>query len=154
MNELNNNAETQLGGLSIQSYSCGYDLSSNMASGIESGAGKVRASIQGLAQYVQNNWGHSHPTEGPMKDDDKWMPDFMDNLVNGIDNNRYRVEDAIDRTASSLAEIGSDMDVPDFNTNVTANGGDIVIPLYLDGSIIDERIVTAQQIHDYRSGGR
>lgn len=32
--------------------------------------------------------------------------------------------------------------------------GDLVIPIYLDGSMIDEVIITAQQRRSYRSGGR
>ena len=32
--------------------------------------------------------------------------------------------------------------------------GDIVIPIYLDGSLLDEVIVTAQQRRNLRSGGK
>ena len=32
--------------------------------------------------------------------------------------------------------------------------GDLVIPIYLDGTILDEVIVTAQQRRNVRSGGR
>ena len=35
-----------------------------------------------------------------------------------------------------------------------ADTGDIVIPIYLDGSVLDEVIITAQQRKALRSGGR
>lgn len=65
--------------------------------------------------------------------------------------------------------IGDDLDYSanmDFTGNTATTGGvalagaggetfgDIIIPFYLDGSLVDERIIKAQQIHDYMSGGR
>ena len=35
-----------------------------------------------------------------------------------------------------------------------ADSGDIVIPIYLDGGMLDEVIITAQQRKALRSGGR
>ena len=35
-----------------------------------------------------------------------------------------------------------------------ANGGDITIPIILDGNMLDQVIVTAQQRQNVRSGGR
>jgi hypothetical protein len=35
-----------------------------------------------------------------------------------------------------------------------AGGGDITIPVYLGGTLLDEMIVTAQQRMNLRSGGR
>ena len=41
-----------------------------------------------------------------------------------------------------------------YSTNQNGSVGDIVIPIYLDGTMLDEVIVTAQQRRDLRSGGR
>ena len=38
--------------------------------------------------------------------------------------------------------------------NIKADSGDIVIPVYLGGTILDEVIVSAQQRANLRSGGR
>ena len=40
------------------------------------------------------------------------------------------------------------------NTQMTADAGDITIPVYIGGNLIDELIVTAQQRRALRSGGR
>ena len=37
--------------------------------------------------------------------------------------------------------------------NRDGDGGDIVIPIYLDGTLLDEVIVSAQQRRALRSGG-
>lgn len=37
---------------------------------------------------------------------------------------------------------------------MNSQGGDIVIPVYLSGTMLDEVIVTAQQRANLRSGGR
>ena len=39
-------------------------------------------------------------------------------------------------------------------SGVSGNGGDIVIPVYLGGTMLDEVIVNAQQRANLRSGGR
>jgi len=38
--------------------------------------------------------------------------------------------------------------------NASGQGGDIVIPVYLGGTMLDEVIVNAQQRANLRSGGR
>ena len=40
------------------------------------------------------------------------------------------------------------------NTQMAADSGDITIPVYIGGNLIDELIVTAQQRRALRSGGR
>ena len=40
------------------------------------------------------------------------------------------------------------------NTQLAADTGNITIPVYIGGNLIDEMIVTAQQRRALRSGGR
>jgi hypothetical protein len=46
----------------------------------------------------------SVPDEGPLTDYMSWMPDFMQGLVNGIDNNKSKVMNAITGVASMMAQ--------------------------------------------------
>ena len=41
-----------------------------------------------------------------------------------------------------------------YSSNLNGEVGDIVIPIYLDGTMLDEVIVTAQQRRSIRSGGK
>ena len=49
--------------------------------------------------------------------------------------------------------MGSEMCIRD-SENIKPDSGDIVIPLYLGGTMLDEVIVSAQQRANLRSGGR
>jgi hypothetical protein len=100
-----------------------------------------------------------------MKDDYKWMPDFIDLMVSGIDSNISKVENASDRLAMALtpeiSDISGDLGTVNIRKTYTAEdlGQDskwstLIIPMYLDGTVIDERVITAEQIHNYRAGGR
>lgn len=57
------------------------------------------------------------------------------------------VLDALNTFFSQLQQSG-------YRPAASGSEGDIVIPIYLDGTILDEVIVTAQQRRDIRSGGR
>lgn len=54
--------------------------------------------------------------------------------------------------ADFLAEIRSV--VPEAMTGVAGQAGDIIIPVYVDGTLLDEVIVGAQARQSLRSGGR
>lgn len=55
--------------------------------------------------------------------------------------------ETLERFFSKLLDMG-------YTTEKSGEFGDLVIPIYLDGSILDEVIVTAQQRRDFRSGGK
>lgn len=54
---------------------------------------------------------------------------------------------ALEQFFSRLKDVG-------YGSRTQVDAGDIVIPIYLDGSLLDEVIVTAQQRRSLRSGGR
>jgi len=112
-------------------------------------------------------------------DYESWMPDFMEGLAKGIEQSRSMVAKAVDSVASDMV-ISPKMELTDF-TNTTSgsrfsssldhisgivsaitdalnkfgpNGGDVVIPIYLGGTMLDEVVVNAQQRANLRSGGR
>lgn len=57
-------------------------------------------------------------------------------------------------TIQALEQFFGRLKAEGYSTNEKQEVGDIVIPIYLDGSILDEVIVTAQQRRNMRSGGR
>ena len=104
------------------------------------------------------------------------MPDFMSGLAKGIEKSKGMVKDAVSGLAADMvvnpqvnagqmamagggsvssADMGSFVSaIKDAVSSVNGRSGDIVIPVYLGGTILDEVIVNAQQRANLRSGGR
>ena len=57
-------------------------------------------------------------------------------------------------TLQALEQFFSRLKDAGYSSNGNGEVGDIIIPIYLDGSMLDEVIVTAQQRRNLRSGGR
>lgn len=83
-------------------YKWGADLVSNFTNGIQSMVSTVGDVVTGIADKVAGLLEHSTPDEGPMKDDDKWMPDFMNNLISGIDDNTPDLVSSAKNVASQV----------------------------------------------------
>ena len=104
-----------------------------------------------------------------------WIPDFIGGLAKGIEKSRGMIENAMNGVTSDLTITprvmaaqggysGSAATSGDLisgintalNTALAGGGaaGDIVIPVYIGGDMIDEIVVTAQQRMNLRSGGR
>lgn len=92
-----------LSGAAGSAWSWGYDMMSNMANGINSGKSLASNAASGVARGIRRYLHFSHPDVGPLADFEEWMPDFMAGLASGIKDNAYKVEDAIDNVAGSLA---------------------------------------------------
>ena len=117
----------------------------------------------------------SVPDEGPLTDYESWMPDFIGGLAKGIEKSRGMIENAMNGITSDMtitprvmaaqgSYSGGGVNGGDLisgintalNTALAGGGaaGDIVIPVYIGGDMIDEIVVTAQQRMNLRSGGR
>lgn len=72
----------------------GIDLMKNFVEGIRAEIPELKAAVKEIGQVVADNLEHSHPKEGPMADDDTWMPDMMELFAEGISDNAGLVEDA------------------------------------------------------------
>ena len=114
------------------------------------------------------------PDEGPLTDYESWMPDFMRGLAQGIENSRGMIKSAMKNVSADMVlnphanitasaeNTTSAFDMSELikaikgalPTGGTSGGGDIVIPVYLGGTMLDEIIVNAQQRANLRSGGR
>ena len=174
-----NNAVSFITGLASSAYTWGSDIISGIVDGIESCIDKVKTAVTNVAETIRSFLHFSVPDEGPLTDYESWMPDFMSGLVKGIEKSRGMIARAVDGVASDMlisprmealeiagagsVSVGSSAEMLSGITGAITDalsrmngqsGGDIVIPVYLGGTMLDEVIVDAQQRMNLRSGGR
>lgn len=92
-----------LSGASGSAWGWGYDVGAQMANGIKASKSLVESAASGISHGIYKYLHFSHPDVGPLAKFEEWMPDFMAGLASGIKDNAYKVEDAIDNVAGSLA---------------------------------------------------
>lgn len=85
----------------------GRDLVSGFADGILSAIHLVTDAASSVANKVKRLLHFSRPDEGPLRDYETWMPDFMAGLAAGIDANAWRVQDALKDATASMAELSA-----------------------------------------------
>ena len=61
---------------------------------------------------------HSTPEKGLLKDDDKWMPDMMDNLIHGITSKQSELQHTISDTAEIISGLNENVEVPDITMQI------------------------------------
>ena len=171
-----NNAVNFIKNLASSAFSWGADIIEGIVNGIKSCIGKVKDAVCSVADTIKSFLHFSVPDEGPLTEYESWMPDFMSGLAKGIENSKGMVKDAISGLAADMVinpqMSGSQMAMAGGGTvssadlsslvgaireavgGISGNGGDIVIPVYLGGTMLDEVIVNAQQRANLRSGGR
>ena len=91
----------------------GKDLIQNMIDGILSMIDKVKETVGKVADKIKDFLGFSEPKEGPLSNFHTFMPDMIDLMTKGIDENLYKVQDAMNELSSTL--------VPQTNVNVNYN---------------------------------
>ena len=167
---------TSLPGKALQ---WGKDFIQGLINGISSMIQSVINTVSGLADRIRSFLHFSAPDEGPLADYETWMPDFMKGLAGGIEKKRKLVENAVKDVASdmvitpkvnasgygytdglmaggSMADMisGISSAVSEALTGFSGQQGNIVIPVYVGGTLLDELVVTAQARQNLRSGGR
>lgn len=169
-------AVSYITGLASNAFRWGADLINGIVNGIRSAIGSVVGEVRDVANTIRSHLHFSVPDEGPLTDYESWMPDFMEGLAQGIEKSKGMVKDAMNsltadmvispnvRTADMAVAGGGSVSSADLNSLVGAireavggipgNNGDIVIPVYLGGTMLDEVILSAQQRANLRSGGR
>ena len=175
------NAVSYIKGLASQAFSWGADMIMGIVNGIRSCIGKVSSAVSNVASTIKSYLHFSVPDVGPLTDYETWMPDFIDGMAKGIDNNKYKLVDAVQGMASdmrigvpalsapALKNVGTYNQQVQTTTesngnllglltqlveSMQGNSGDITIPIYLGNDLIDERIVSANDRRTLRSGGR
>jgi len=172
------NVKDHITGLASQAFNWGKDLIMGIVNGIKSCISAVGDAVSSVADKIRSFLHFSVPDEGPLTDYESWMPDFMKGLAKGIENSKGMVTKAMDSLSADMvinpqvngmqaamagggavssADLSSLVSaIRDAVGGVNASGqsGDIVIPVYLGGTMLDEVIVNAQQRANLRSGGR
>lgn len=114
---IKNTISNKISGIVTSAKQWGSDIMSNFSSGMSKNVSSVQTAATSAANSVSRLLHHSHPDEGPLKDDYTFMPDMMKMFAKGIYSNIPNVESAvtdvasmIDRTISS--SFPEDMSVP------------------------------------------
>ena len=161
--------------LASEAFKWGADFIGGIVNGIKSMIGKVGEAVSSVADKIRSFLHFSVPDEGPLTDYESWMPDFIGGLAKGIEKSRGMIEQAMQGVTGDMTITprvmaaqggysgggvnGGDL-ISGINTALNTalagggSAGDIVIPVYIGGDMIDEIVVTAQQRMNLRSGGR
>ena len=170
------NAVNFIKNLASSAFNWGADIINGIVNGIKSCIGKVKDAVCSVADTIKSFLHFSVPDEGPLTEYESWMPDFMSGLAKGIEKSKSMVTDAVSGLAADMVinpqvnagqmalAGGGSVSSADLSSLISAiregvsgmngGGGDIVIPVYLGGTMLDEVIVNAQQRANLRSGGR
>ena len=170
-------AITFITSLPSQALQWGKDMIMGIVNGIKSCINAVGDAVKSVADKITSFLHFSVPDEGPLTEYESWMPDFMEGLAKGINQSKGLVEKAVSGVAADMminpkvgamdfaSANGSSFSSADTGTSIvgairdavstmSGQAGDIVIPVYLGGTMLDEVIVTASQRTNLRSGGR
>lgn len=172
-----NNAVNFIRNLASQAYNWGADLINGIARGISNAIESVISAVSNVASTIRSYLHFSVPDVGPLTDYESWMPDFMEGLSKGIEKSRRLVKSSMENVAtdmvlnpnisavgiggydkeSAVNEIDIGRQISDEIAKISLkseNTRDIVIPVYLGGTLLDEVIVNASMRKNLRSGGR
>ncbi|MBD3948442.1 phage tail tape measure protein [Tuanshanicoccus lijuaniae] len=155
-----------------QAYGWGVDFIQGFVNGIWNSMSSVVHAVKSVADTV---WSYLHftvPEVGPLTDYETWMPDFMKGLSKGIEQSRHLVRQSVENVANDMIMRPAESVSPHYSVDVSAitqaiqgiavespspsfeSIKDIVIPVYVGGTLLDEVIVNAQMRQAIRSGGR
>lgn len=86
-------------------YQWGHDLIQNFIDGVADKGNEWNDMWENVGATIYDYLHHSHPEKGYLADDYKWMPDMIDSMVEGIQQNSAKFEKAIfDMTDVQLPE--------------------------------------------------
>lgn len=114
----------------------GKDMVQGFADGIRNAKEKVGEAVHSIADKISALMHFSRPDEGPLRNYEQWMPDFMRGLANGIDDNSNLVYAATGRLAAGMQ---SALSVPSLGI------GDVSGSMTLDASSVGEAQANANQ---------
>ena len=123
-------------------YDWGKDMVQNLIDGIQAKIDALRAKISELAGMVASYIHFSEPDVGPLSDFHTYMPDMIDELVNGINQGIPQVAQAMNGLAQNMvpqanAQGMANNSTNTFNINVYGAQGQNVSEL---ADVIEQRI--------------
>lgn len=143
-------ADKQIHGVIGDARNWGRNLIQNFIDGINAMIGKVKNAVTKVADTVADRLGfHSPAKKGPGKDADKWMPNLMDMMAEGIENNVYKIEGSVDMTARTLQGMKSTNNVDSIASALAGaigannnNGGDMTVVVKIGEDTITEKVIS------------
>lgn len=122
----------------------GRDLIDSFVNGIKNSIGRVMDAARDVANAVKDFLGFSEPEKGPLHGFHTFPVDMVDLYAEGIEDNAYKVEDAVEGLAGDIA-MGFNSDInynmpdlagyaADLSASITGSGRtSIEVPVILDG---------------------
>ena len=81
----------------------GKDMIQGLINGIKSMIKGVGDAITGVGNKIRALIHCSRPDEGPLRDYETWMPDFIGGLAHGIESNKYKIVAAMRSLAANMS---------------------------------------------------
>ena len=100
---------------------------------------KVKETVGKVAQTIKDFLGFSEPDKGPLSNFHTFMPDMINLMTKGIDENMYKVQDSMNQLANTL--------VPQTNVNVNYNDSGVTSRLdTINDSLSNQQPVPVQVV--------
>lgn len=143
---LYNSISSWFSNLAKDALNWGKNMISNLIDGIKSMVGKVKDTVKNVAKTVSDFLGFSSPTkEGPGKYADKWMPNMMNMLAEGIEDNMYKIKGAVNVTANTLGGVqrpdNTSSIVNAISSALSGRDGDMTVIVKIGEDTITEKLV-------------
>lgn len=133
----------------------GKDMIDNFINGIKSMIGAVGDAVKGVGDKIKSILGFSEPEEGPLSNFHTYAPDMMQLFAKGVKDNEKMLQDTVAEAFDFQNEITANVKGNTSNLSLAgANGGQFIVPIYIGGDKVDEKIISAIDAFNYRSGGR
>jgi phage-related minor tail protein len=78
------------------------DMLDGFIAGIKKKIQAIKDAAGDIAKSIKSFLHFSRPDEGPLRNYETWMPDFMDGMATGIYDNKYKVTDAIKNLSTDM----------------------------------------------------
>ena len=126
-----------------------------------SGVNAIVNAVASVANRIRSFLHFSRPDEGPLRDYETWMPDFMAGLANGIYQNLDKIQNAAGAISGTISTTMTGSVGEMSSGTPIAAGYNIVLqgsPIILDGKVIgrtaDQYISNNQAGANRSKGGR
>ena len=82
----------------------GKDMIQGLIDGIKGMIGKVGDAVSGVAKKIKNFLHFSRPDEGPLREYEQWMPDFIQGLTNSLDKASPELINQVKQLSSEMSQ--------------------------------------------------
>ena len=80
----------------------GQDMINGFINGLMSMIGKVATAASNIANKIKSYLHFSRPDEGPLRDYETWMPDFVEGLTRTLNASSYKLTNAVSNMADEM----------------------------------------------------